>query len=108
MPFDAFDVSVDLVRSLKEPVARIAQCDASLAGQIRRAAASTPLNLREGRRLAGGDRQHHWRVAAGSADEVVACLRVAEAWGWLDAADIAESLARADRGLAMCWRMTGR
>ncbi len=45
MPFDAFDVAVDLVRSLRQPVARIAQADASLAGQIRRAAASTPLNL---------------------------------------------------------------
>ncbi len=122
MPFDAFDVAVDLVRSLREPVARIAQADASLAGQIRRAAASTPLNLRctarllrrdapsarlrlaprsrysrlrslasrEGRRRAGRDRQHQWRVAAGRADEVVACLRVAEAWGCIDAAAIAE------------------
>ena len=108
MPFDAFDVAIDLIRSLKEPLARIAQADASLAGQIRRAAASAPLNLREGRRRAGRDRQHHWRVAAGSADEVVACLRVAEAWGWIEPADIAEPLALADRVLAMCWRMTRR
>jgi hypothetical protein len=78
--FDAEGVAVDHVRSLKEPVARVAQHDASLAGHSRRAAASTPLNLREGRRRVGRDRQHRFRIAAGSADEVIACLRVAEAW----------------------------
>jgi four helix bundle protein len=106
MPFDAFDVSVELVRSLAPLVELIGRHDRDLASQIRRAAASAPLNLREGRRRAGRDRQHHWRVAAGSADEIVACLRVAEAWGWVGAADIGASLALADRVLAMCWRMT--
>src|SRR5215468_7501804 len=106
MPFGAFDVSIELIRCLRQPIARIAQHDASLAEQTRRAAASGPLNLREGRRRAGRDRHHLWRVAAGSADEVVAALRVAEAWGWLDAAQVATPLALEDRVLAMCWRLT--
>ena len=108
MRFDAFDVAVDLVRSLRDVVARVGQHDASLAGQIRRAAASAALNLREGYRRVGRDRQHHFRIAAGSTDEVVASLRVAEAWGWVDAADIDAPLELADRVLAMCWRMTRR
>ena len=101
-------VAVDLVRSLRDVVAKVAKHDASLAGPIRRAAASAPLNRREGYRRVGRDRQHHFRIAAGSADEVVASLRVAEAWGRRDAADIGAPLELADRVLAMCWRMTRR
>ena len=55
--------------------------------------------LSEGRRRQG-------RVAAGSTDEVVASLRVAEAFGHLDAASIAPALGLCDRILAMLWRLT--
>jgi four helix bundle protein len=106
MPFDAFEVALELVRSLREPLATLEQRDPSLALQLRRAAASVPLNLGEGRRRSGKDRIHLWRVAAGSADEVVASLRVAEALGCLDGASIAPALALCDRVLAMVWRLT--
>jgi len=106
MPFDAFDVALELIRSLREPLASIAARDPSLAQQLRRAAASVPLNLAEGRRRSGRDRIHLWRIAAGSADEVVASLRVAEAFGHLDAAAAAPALALCDRVLAMLWRLT--
>lgn len=106
MSFDAFDVALDMIRSLRDPLVAIAERDPALAQQLRRAAASVPLNLSEGRRRQGRDRLHLWRVAAGSADEVVASLRVAEAWGHLDAASIAPALALCDRVLAMLWRLT--
>lgn len=106
MAFDTFDVALDLVRSLREPLAAIAERDPALAQQLRRAAASVPLNVAEGRRRQGRDRVHLWRIAAGSADEVVASLRVAEAWGIVDAAAIAAALALCDRVLAMLWRLT--
>ena len=106
MSFQAFDVALDLIRQLREPLAAIAQRDPSLAQQLQRAAASVPLNLSEGRRRQGRDRLHLWRVAAGSADEVVASLRVAEAWGHVDADLIAPALALCDRVLAMLWRLT--
>jgi len=106
MPFDAFDVALELVRSLREPLSAVAERDPSLAQQLRRAAASVPLNLAEGRRRSGRDRIHLWRVAAGSADEVVASLRVAEAWGAVEAAAIAPALGLCDRVLAMLWRLT--
>jgi four helix bundle protein len=106
VPFDAFDVALDLIRALREPLATIAQRDPDLAQQLRRAAASVPLNLSEGRRRSGKDRLHLWRVAAGSADEVVASLRVAEAWGHIPASAIATALALCDRILAMTWRLT--
>ncbi len=81
--------------------------DPSLAVQLRRAAASVSLNLAEGRRRTGKDRDSHlWRVAAGSANEVVAALRVAEAFGYLTDDAAAPSLALCDRVLAMLWRLT--
>lgn len=106
MTFHALDVSLDLIRALRAPVEVLQQHDSSLAQQARRAAASIALNLAEGRRRAGGDRRHHFRIAAGSADEVRACLRVAEAWGWVSPDSLQESLVLLDRVLAMLWRLT--
>jgi four helix bundle protein len=106
MAFVAFDVAIDLIRHLREPLAAIVERDPALAQQLRRAAASVAMNLSEGRRRRGRDRIHLWRVAAGSADEVAAGLRVAEAWGHVDASLIAPALARCDRVLGMLWRLT--
>ena len=106
MPFDAFEVSLQMVRSLKEPLVVLERRDPSLALQLRRAAASVTLNLAEGRRRTGKDRIHLWRVAAGSADEVLAGLRVAEAFDYLTDETSAPSLALCDRVLAMLWRLT--
>jgi four helix bundle protein len=106
MPFHAFDVALEMIGQLRQPLAAIAQRDPELAQQLRRAAASVPLNLSEGRRRQGRDRIHLWRVAAGSADEVVASLRVAEAWGHVERASITPALASCDRVLAMLWRLT--
>lgn len=106
MSFHAFDVALEMVAHLRQPLAAIAQHDPDLAQQLRRAAASVPLNLSEGRRRNGRDRLHLWRVAAGSADEVVATLRVAEAWGHVQQGSIAPALASCDRILAMLWRLT--
>ena len=106
MAFEAFEVSLEMVRLLRDPIEHVAQRDSALAGQLRRAAASVPLNLSEGRRRSGKDRRHHWRVAAGSAEEVTACLRVAEAWGYLDGEQVASPLSACDRVLAMTWRLT--
>ena len=106
MPFEAFEVALEMVRSVRVVVEVVAVHDASLASQVRRAAQSVPLNLNEGRRRAGKDRLHHWRVAAGSADEVVAGLRVAEASGYVESRTIEDALTFCDRILAMTWRMT--
>lgn len=106
MTFHALDVSLELVRSLRKPAEVMQQHDSALASQLRRAASSVPLNLAEGRRRAGRDRQHHFRIAAGSAAEVRACLLVAQAWGWLAEDGAADSFGLIDRVLAMCWRLT--
>jgi hypothetical protein len=45
-------------------------------------------------------------VAAGSADELRTALRVAEAWGDLEASRFKQALALLDRVQAMLWRLT--
>ncbi|MFO0585252.1 MAG: four helix bundle protein [Anaeromyxobacter sp.] len=104
--FHAYDVSISLIASLRSVRADLARRDASLADQLSRAASSVPLNVAEGNRRAGKDRLHHFRIAAGSAGEVRACLQVALAWGHVAAADVAPTLQACDRVLAMLWRLT--
>ena len=106
MSLIAFEVALELVRHLREPLVVLARRDPSLADQLRRAAASVPLNVAEGRRRTGRDRLHHWRIAAGSADELVAGLRVAETWGHLAPEAIAPALASGDRLLGLLWGLT--
>ena len=103
MAFIAVDVAIEMIRALRPAIELIARRDASLADQLRRAAASVALNLAEGRRRAGRDRPHSFRVALGSADEVIACLRVAEGFGYLEMAAIEQPWRLADRVLRMVW-----
>ena len=103
--FDALEVSLQLVRSLRLPVLRLRRRDRALSDQIRRAASSIPLNLAEGRRRSGGDRAHHWRIAAGSAEELRAALRVALAWGDIEEPELSGAFELFDRVLAMLWRL---
>ena len=103
--FQALELSIQAIRSLRKPLRRIREQDPKLADQLQRAASSVPLNLSEGRRRTGKDRRYHWRIAAGSADETLTALRVAEAWGQLEQADIEEPLRLLDRLLAILWRL---
>jgi four helix bundle protein len=106
MAFDTLDVAHQLIPSLRRAAVALTSRDPDLARQLRRAASSVPLNVAEGRRRAGKDSAHLYRVAAGSAAEVASILRVAADWGHVDAADTAEALALLDRLRAMLWRLT--
>ena len=106
MPFIAYDVSLELARHLREPVAALARRNPSLADQLQRAAQSIPLNIAEGNGRAGRDRLHAFRIAAGSAREVTAALQVAELWGQLDAGSLQPALASCDRLLGLLWGLT--
>jgi four helix bundle protein len=106
MSFDALEVSLELIRSLPRAITLLRERDPQLHRQIRAAASSVPLNLAEGRRRVGKDRLHHFRIAAGSADELRVALLIARAWGDLEARDVGEALLLLDRLLAMLWRLT--
>ncbi|MBE7448143.1 MAG: hypothetical protein HS111_04415 [Kofleriaceae bacterium] len=57
------------------------------------------------RRRSGGDWLHAFRIASAEAAEAVTRARIAAAWGHVDAADLAEVLALADRLQAVLWRL---
>ncbi len=103
--FHVYEVAKELARASRPLIERIERRDRSLADQARRAIQSVILNVREANRRAGRDRLHGFRIAAGSADEVVGALDVAEVMGYLGRDDIVEPLALADRVLAMLYRL---
>jgi four helix bundle protein len=102
--FEVLEVSVEMVEAVGV-VEAIERRDGDLARQVRRAASSVVLNVAEGHQRAGKDRQHCFRIAAGSANEVRAALRVARAWRYAGA-DAQPALALLDRVVAMLWRLT--
>ncbi|MEW6742903.1 MAG: four helix bundle protein [Planctomycetota bacterium] len=106
MPFQVLDLSLAVIRHLSRPLERVRRSDPKLYDQIRRAASSVALNLSEGRHRQGKDRQHLFRVAAGSASELRTALQVAQAWGELDLNAVRVALVLLDRVAAMLWRLT--
>jgi four helix bundle protein len=94
--FDALEVALDLIRALRPLMPRLRARSRKLADQLEASASSVAANLAEGNRRRGKDRMHFFRIAAGSADETQAHLRVAEAWGYLAAGEIVAALALTD------------
>ena len=102
--FIAYQVSLEVITSLRALVPLIERNDRDLADQLKRAASSVVLNLAEGQRLTKGNKPKHYAIAHGSANEVRAAIQTALAWGWIENADAQLSLV--DRLLALLWRLT--
>jgi four helix bundle protein len=79
------DVMLDAISTMRPLVRAIESHDRDLASQLRRAASSVVLNLAEGSGSFGGVRRQRYRTALGSARETMACLNVAERFGYVDA-----------------------
>jgi len=73
------ELAQDAVRVAEE----IARKDRDHANQLRRAAASIPLNLAEGAYSRGGNRKARYHTAMGSAAEVSAIFELAQGAGWI-------------------------
>ena len=106
MEFIALETSLQLIRVLRQAISPLRYRDPKLQDQIRRAASSISLNLAEGAERSGKDRWRHYRIAAGSAEEVRVALRVGLAWGDLSGECVREPLELLDRLLGMLWRLT--
>ena len=102
--FVAYEISVQFLHSLRPLVPMIERSDRDLADQMRRAASSILLNLAEGQRLTKGNKQRHYVIAHGSANEVKASLHAAVAWGRIENA--AEPLQVLDHLLRLLWGLT--
>jgi four helix bundle protein len=99
-------LSYEVIEALCPLVPRIKRHDRSLADQILRAASSVALNIAEAEHSDPGNRKARFYTAAGSANESLAALRVAAAWGCFpkEEAEVAEALIR--RVIAMLWKLT--
>jgi four helix bundle protein len=100
-------IAIVMVRELRPVIERIERRDSNLADQLRRAAASVPLNLHEGAYSRGGNVKARFHTALGSAAEIRACLDVAEALGYVDKVDPA-LLDTIDRIVATVYRLVHR
>src|SRR5579862_1953034 len=73
------------LKMMRGIVAAIEKRDPDLGRQLRRASSSVVLNLAEGSGSFGRVRTVRYRTALGSARESFACLRTAEAFGYIGA-----------------------
>ena len=104
MPLIAYEVSLEVVRSLRPVVAKLKTINANCHKQLVNAASSVVHNLGEGQRRTGGDKRRAYEIAHGEAHEILAALDLAEAWGWILPA--AETRIKLDRLLALLWGLT--
>ncbi|HMI92861.1 MAG TPA: four helix bundle protein [Polyangiales bacterium] len=105
-PFVALELALEVIRSLRPVVEVIRKRSPKIADQIVASASSTAANLAEGNGRHAGNRRYHFQVAAGSAEETPAHLRVALAWGWIEPHHVTETMTLIDRQLAVLWRLT--
>jgi len=69
---------------MRPMLSAIERRDSDLARQLRRCASSVVLNVAEGSGSFGRVRTARYRTALGSARETLACLRTAEAFGYVE------------------------
>ncbi len=79
------DDMLEAIAEMRPMIAAIERHDRDLGRQLRRAASSVVLNIAEGSGSFGGTRTERYRNALGSARETIACLRTAEAFGYVGA-----------------------
>ena len=99
MPFVAYDLSLDLMRALRAPLALVRKCNTDLAEQLDRAADSVHQNLAEGGGRYGNDRTRFYRFSYASLREVKGCLELAVIKGWIAEDEPARAVAHRLGGL---------
>ncbi len=105
---DAQAVATQFASLVLAKLGKVPAAYRDLADQARRAATSIPLNIAEASGRTGKDRNHHFRIAYGSAQEATVALQLLGAVGVIATSDQVTLLAQVDRVKAMTWRLAGR
>jgi four helix bundle protein len=106
MALQVAELSIELIAALRPIAPRIRRHDRSLADQLVRAASSIALNIAEGEHSDPGNRKARFYSAAGSANETLAALRVAVAWGYFPAHEAEAASETLRRIIAILWKLT--
>jgi four helix bundle protein len=106
MALQIAQLSIEAVEALRPLVPRIRRHDRSLADQLVRAASSVALNIAEGEHSDPGNRRARFYSAAGSANETLAALKVAVAWGYFGAPEAEAAAGMIRRVIAGLWKLT--
>ena len=89
-----YENSISMIRGLRGVIAVLERRDPDLARQLKRASSSVALNIAEGSFARGRSKLALYQVALASSKEVIACLDVANALGYIED----ERSVRADLG----------
>ena len=95
---EAAGIAISLVMRVPAPLK-------SIADQVIRSASSVPANLAEGHGRSGRDRNHHYRIAYGSAKEVDTHLRLLSGAAAIDATQATTAIQLFDDVRAIIWRL---
>ena len=106
MALKVAELSFEMIEALRPIVPRVKRHDKSLADQLVRAASSVALNIAEADFSDPGNQKARFFTAAGSANETLAALRVAIAWGYFAAQDAETAAVLLRRIIAMLWKLT--
>ena len=101
----AHEVALEAAGIVLQLAVRVPAPLKSLADQAIRSASSVALNLAEGQGRIGRDREHHWRIAYGSALETASALSLLQAARCIDDDEASGALELFDRVRAMTWRL---
>jgi four helix bundle protein len=94
--YEVLDEVLSVVALSRSLVDAIQRKDRDLASQVRRAVSSIALNVAEGFGTASGNSRLRFETARGSLYEAQAGIRVAVAWGYLNAEQCAGVLEAID------------
>jgi four helix bundle protein len=107
--FIALDVAFEFAARMRPVLDSLRRKDRSLEDQLRRAIASTVLNISEGDGKSSlRDQARYFEIARGSCREARAALKLAAIWGYVDEQQVAELDAIADRVCALLSRLIAR
>lgn len=104
--FAALEVTLELAETLAPSLKVVKSKNKNLADQMQRAIESIALNLGEGSRSQGMNRERFFWIASGSLEELVAALRLAKAFGALEETVLTRLEPVVDRLRGLLWGLT--
>jgi len=102
--FGAYRLALEAVRLVSPLIEKIGRRDRGLSKQASEALNSVPLNIAEGCRARGGNRNLRYDTAMCSAREVIGCLETAEARGYLNAGELPVPIDKLDHVVATLFK----